>query len=99
MDTMQLKKDENGNVLQVVTSSTTQEVSLSSDELIRQIKEHSAIVNNLQAQLEAVQAFEQGDSDEQEVTVTEASKPLIDQVKLDAISVKEVKVTSKGVKA
>lgn len=86
MDTMQLKKDEDGKVMQVVTTEVTQEVALSSEELIRQIKEHSAIVNTLQAQLEAVKAFEESEDSESEVEVNVSTTPLIDQTKLDSIS-------------
>lgn len=67
-NTLTLKKNDDGQTVQVVTTTETQEVPLSSDELKRQIDEHQAIVDRLQAQYDAVKAFEE--SAETETTVT-----------------------------
>lgn len=67
VDELELRKTEEG-VVQVVTTTTTQEVPLSSDELQRQINEHQAIVDRLTAQYNAIKDFE--DSDDTETTVT-----------------------------
>jgi len=68
MDELQLKKNEQGEVLQVITTTSTEDVPLSSTELQRQIDEHQSIVDTLQAQYDAVKAFE--DSEETETTVS-----------------------------
>lgn len=68
MDELQLKKNEQGEVLQVITTTSTADVPLSSAELQRQIDEHQSIVDTLQAQYDAVKAFE--DSEETETTVS-----------------------------
>lgn len=68
MNELQLKKNEQGEVLQVITTTSTEDVPLSSTELQRQIDEHQSIVDTLQAQYDAVKAFE--DSEETETTVT-----------------------------
>lgn len=57
MDTIQLKKDDNGNIFEVVTSTTTQELPIDEAELIRQIEQHSKVVSDAQAKLEALRAF------------------------------------------
>lgn len=51
-----------------ITGTSTEDVPLSSTELQRQIDEHQSIVDTLQAQYDAVKAFE--DSEETETTVS-----------------------------
>ena len=68
MAELNLKKNEQGEVLQVITTTSTEDVPLSSTELQRQIDEHQSIVDTLQAQYDAVKAFE--DSEETETTVS-----------------------------
>ena len=66
-NTLTLKKNEDGSVSQVVTTTTTNEVPFTSEELKRQIDEHQKIIDTLTPQYEAVKSFEE--SDDQETTV------------------------------
>lgn len=58
MDNLELKLNDNGEVVQVVTITQVDEVPLSSAELQRQIDEHQAVVDTLTAQYATVKAFE-----------------------------------------
>jgi len=87
-----LKKNEDG-IVQVTTSTQTQETAFGVDEIKRQIKQHAEVINDLQKHLEAVQSFESGTSDEATVTLVESAKPLINAVELDKV----VKIVEKVV--
>lgn len=58
MDNLDLKLNDNGEVVQVVTITQVDEVPLSSAELQRQIDEHQAVIDNLTVQYATVKAFE-----------------------------------------
>lgn len=57
-DQLELKQNETGEVVQVVTTTQTNEIPISSTELQRQIDEHQAIVTRLQLQYDVVKSFE-----------------------------------------
>lgn len=66
-NTLTLKKTDDGTV-QVVTTTETEEIPLSSTELQRQLVQQQAVVAQTQAQLNAVIEFEE--SEDTETTVT-----------------------------
>lgn len=68
-ENLELKVNDNGKVVKVITVTQTEEVLFSSKELKRQIDEHQAIVDKLRPQYEAVLAFEQDNDvkDEDEI--------------------------------
>lgn len=58
MNDIELKQNESGEVVQVVTTVNTEEVPISSAELDRQIAQQTANLNRLIAQRDVVKAFE-----------------------------------------
>ena len=82
MEELLLKKNENGETVQVITTIQTQEVPFNTDEIKRQIAEHAAIVDGLQRQLNAVQEFEAQGELEAVVQVKELESPLIGKEEL-----------------
>ena len=68
MAELNLKKNEQGEVLQVITTTSTEDVPLSSVEIKRQMDEHQAVIDSLKPQYDAVKAFE--DSNETEIVVS-----------------------------
>lgn len=83
---LNLKTDDNGKTVQVVESSQTQEVPYSAEEIKRQINQHAEVINRLQSELEAVQAFESNNKTEEVVLVKDPVEPLIDQEQLETIT-------------
>lgn len=90
MEELNLKKTDNG-IVQVVTTTQTQEVPFSCDEIKRQIEQHVNIVNTLQKQLEAIQQFEASEDIEATVATKELAEPIINQAVSDQVTVREVK--------
>jgi len=93
METIKLKTLD-GQTVQVVDSTQTQDVPFSAEEIKRQISQHAEVINNLQKQLEAVQSFESSGVAQQTVTLVESTKPLIDVVELEKV----VKVITEEIK-
>ena len=89
METIRLKTID-GQTVQVVNSTQTQEVPFGAEEIKRQISQHAEVINNLQKQLEAVQGFESSGAAQQTVTLAESIKPLIDMVELEKVVKAEV---------
>ena len=95
---MKLKQDENGNTIFVDETTQTTETPFGSDEIKRQIAQHSEIIQNLQKQLQAVEEFEGNANMEQEMVVSDViAKPIIDEVVLqEMISAKEITLEYRG---
>jgi len=86
MDNITFKQLDNGEIVQVVTSTTVEEIPFSKEEIKRQISQHSEIVNNLQLQLQALEEFEDTDKEVQEIIIAETvDTPIINQDTLDTI--------------
>ena len=84
METIKLKTLD-GQTVQVVGSTQTQDVPFGAEEIKRQISQHAEVINNLQKQLEAVQSFKSSSVAQQTVTLVESTKPLIDVVELEKV--------------
>ncbi len=89
MSTIKLKTLD-GQTVQVVDSTQTQNVPFGAEEIKRQISQYAETINNLQKQLEAVQGFESSGVAQQTVTLVESAKPLIDMVELEKVVKAEV---------
>ena len=87
MDKITLKTNEQGETVQITTTTSTQETPLSADVLKQRITDTAADLNNLQKQLQAVQAFESNDLTEQEVIVSDKiDKPIVNETALADVS-------------
>ena len=82
-----LKQNEQGETVQITTTTSTQETPLSADVLKQRIADTAADLNNLQKQLQAVQAFESNELIEQEVIVSDRiDKPIVNEIALADVS-------------
>jgi len=69
MDELQLKKNEQGEVVQVVTTTNTEELTLDPAELRRQVEQFTSLAAKAQAQLDAVEDFAGSTDTERVVTL------------------------------
>lgn len=81
---LNLRKTDDG-IVQLITTTQTQEVPYSPDEIKRQISEHAAVIETLECQLKTIQSFEQSDDTEATVQIEAVTKPLIDKTELEAM--------------
>lgn len=86
-DKLNLKQDEHGNTVVVTSEVVEQTAPFGSDEIIRQIKQHTDIVEGLQRQLQAVQAFEASGKKTLTAVVSDViATPIIDQEALTSVT-------------
>ena len=96
-DNMKLKQDENGKTLIIEEITQTSEVPFGSDEIKRQIAQHSQVIQDLQLQLQAVQQFESNDLKDQEIAIpTKIDSPIINIAALESVSKIDVIEEIKG---
>lgn len=86
METITLKTDENGETIQVITSTIETTAPLSARELRRQIIEHKEIIETLQKQLQAVKQFEDNDLGVEEIIISDIiTEPIINKKAFDTM--------------
>jgi len=90
MGTIQLKRDADGNVFQVETTTTVTETPLDESDIVSQIERHSSIIKDLETKLEAVRSFKlenKLEADAIAVAVPEkAEQSIIDDTVLQSVS-------------
>lgn len=69
MAELNLKKNEQGEVVQVVTTTNTEELTLDPAELRRQVEQFTSLAAKAQAQLDAVEDFAGSTDTERVVTL------------------------------
>lgn len=84
-ETLNLKKDADGNTVVVQTTTTVTETPLSADTLRAQIQRQAEVMASLQSQLDAIEAFEAGKAKTAAPVLADPVTPVVDQVVLAEI--------------
>ena len=85
MDTITLKKNQDGQIVEEKQEIIINEIPYNVEEIKTQIIQHAEIIQQLEKLLQAVETFKDSEDTEATLTLTEVAQPLITSSKIQSV--------------